>query len=147
MISFKGYLYAGTEEGSLYRSRDCLTWTQVNGEISSSRGFRGATVFKGALYAGATRGGVIWKTEDGKVWLPAFKAPNDFPGYVASMAVAGKYLFAGINGYVFRTLDGATWEEVGHLGSSALEAMTTWQGTLYVGATMAPDSHIYSVKP
>ncbi|MDO8414245.1 MAG: hypothetical protein Q7S51_10710 [Gallionellaceae bacterium] len=147
LIPFKGYLYAGTELGSLYRSVDGLAWTQINGEVSNSQGFRGATVFKNALYVGATRGGVIWKTEDGKVWQRAFKAPHDFTGYVASMAVAGKYLFAGINGYVFRTIDGSTWEEVGHLGPSALEAMTVWRGTLYVGAIMAPDSHIYSVQP
>ena len=38
-------------------------------------------------------------------------------------------------------------EEVGRLAPSALEAMTGWRDTLYVGAIMSPDSNIYWVKP
>ena len=146
LIPFKGYFFAGIEEGPLFRSTDGLTWIKVSGEINNNRGFRGATIFKGEFYVGTTRGGGIWKTSDGKTWKRVFKAAIE-PGYVASMAVVGKYLFASVNGYVFQTMDGAAWEEIGRLAPAALEAMAGWRDTLYVGAIMAPDSHIYWVKP
>ena len=51
-----------------------------------------------------------------------------------------------MNGYVFQTMDGAAWEEIGRLAPAALEAMAGWRDTLYVGAVMAPDSHIYRLS-
>ena len=143
LVPFNGTLYAGLEQGPLYRSEDGLTWVEVKSGVSDGNGARGAMVFNGALYVGATSGGDIWKTEDGQNWQHVFKVPNDIPGYVASMAVAGNYLFASINGYVFRTPDGLAWEEVGHLASTTLEAMAAWRGTLYVGASISPSAYIY----
>ena len=148
LIPFKGYLYAGTEIGSLYRSSDGLNWTQTNLEISSYNGLRGATVFNNALYVGTTGDkGTIWKTQDGQSWQRVFQSADNSATYVASLAVAGKYLFASISGYVFRSLDGLAWEEVGHLSPYTLEAMISWRGQIYAGALTAPAGSIFRANP
>lgn len=147
LIPFKGMLYAGIEQGALYRSADGITWVQANLNIGDNIGLRGATVFNGALYVGTTSGGVIWKSNDGQTWHRVFESPYNTPSYVASMAVAGKYLFASVGGYVFRTPDGLAWEEVGHLTPHTLEAMTAWRGNIYVGASTTPAGFIYRADP
>lgn len=147
LIPYKGYLYAGFEEGPLYRSADGLIWTRANLNIGDNNGLRGATLFKGVLYVGTTGDGTIWRTENGHAWSRAFKSPNDTPGYVAAMAVAGDYLFASIGGYIFRTADGLGWEEVGHISSTSIESMAGWRGNIYAGISTAPAGFIYQAYP
>lgn len=146
LIPFKGYLYAGIEQGRLYRSADGIKWTEANLNLGDKNGMRSATVFNGELYVGASTDGTIWKSKDGQTWQRAFKSPNSAI-YAASMAAAGKYLFASIGGYVFRTRDGLTWEEVGHLTPYVIEAMTAWNGNIYVGTLSSPSGFIYRADP
>ena len=144
LVPFKGHLYAGIERGPLYRSSDGIRWDAMDPQITKGVGVRGAAVFKDALYVGTTGGGEIWRTEDGLHWRSVFKAPSHTSrGYVASMAVAGDSLFAGIDGYVFQTGDGLSWEEAGHLGPFTIEALSGFQGALYAGTLIPPSGQIY----
>ena len=147
LIPFKGFLYAGIEQGSLYRSADGVTWTQANLKLADTDGLRGAAIFKGALYVGTTSSGAIWKTVNGQVWDRVFESPYASNLYVSAMAVAGKYLFASVGGYVFRTSDGLAWEAVGHLGPYTLEAMAALRGNINVGASTPPTAIVYQADP
>lgn len=146
VIPFKGYIYAGMEQGRLFRSADGRAWSKANLNIGNDNGFRSATIFNGELYVGSSTDGTIWKTKDGQTWQRAFKSPNKAI-YVAAMADAGKYLFVSIGGYVFRTVDGLAWEEVGQLTPFVIEAMTAWRGNVYVGTLTQPVGFVYRVNP
>ena len=64
-------------------------------------------------------------------------------GYVASLAVSGGTLYAGIDGLVFRSPDGLTWEEVGHLTPFTIEAMAEFNGSLYAGTALPSRAWVY----
>jgi len=144
LLEFHGQFYAGIESGPLYRSADGVIWSPVGLEMTAHRGVRGCAIFQNSLYVGTTGGGEIWSSHDGLTWQKVFTAPpHVLRGYVASMTVVGRDLFAGIDGYVFQTRDGLSWREVGHLGPFSIEAMAPFQGALYAGAVMPPSGHLY----
>ena len=144
LLELKGYLYAGIEKGPLYRSADGVSWSPVALEAMGSAGLRGAAVFQEALYVGTTGGGRIWRSRDGLAWQQVFQVPAHVQrGYVASMAVAGDALFAGIDGYVFRTTDGLRWEEAGHLSPLTIEAMGVFKHAFYAGVVVPPQALLY----
>jgi hypothetical protein len=147
LIEFHGNLYTGIERGALYQSPDGVTWNIVGRNVTMKTGVRGSAVFKDALYVGNTGGGEIWKTLDGLSWEPVFKAPPYVKrGYVASLTVAGEMLYAGIDGFVFRTSDGKVWEEVGHLSPFTIEAMEIFKGSLYAGTLLPRSGQLYRTK-
>jgi hypothetical protein len=147
LLEFHGQLYAGIERGSLYRSADGVSWSPVGPEVTADRGVRGGAIFQDRLYVGKTGGGEIWSSHDGLAWQKMFTAPpHVLRGYVASMTVVGKDLFAGIDGYVFQTRDGRSWREVGHLGPFSIEAMAPFRGALYAGTVMPPSGHLYVAR-
>ena len=83
-------------------------------------------------------------------WERVFTAPSHITrGYVSAMAAAGKALYASVDGYVYRSVDGARWEEVGNLGPHTLEAMAVFNHALYVGTLLPPQAQLYraSLKP
>jgi hypothetical protein len=150
LLPFRGQLYAGIEKGSLYRSTDGVAWNRVGESVTANSGVRGAAVFHDAFYVGTTGGGRIWRSLDGLNWQPVFTAPASVRrGYVASMTVAGDALFAGVDGYVFRTTDGLHWEEVGYLSPATIEAMGVFRNVLYAGAVVPPRAWLYraDLKP
>jgi len=144
LSEFRGDLYAGIEAGNLYRTHDGIHWTEIEGKIAQAGGFRGVAVFQNALYLGTTRTGQVWKSMDGERWESVFDGTARRPGkYVASITVYRDALYAAINGFVFRTPDGTTWEEEGNLSAGTIEAMTSFRGALYAGTAMPPAAWIY----
>jgi hypothetical protein len=144
LIEFKGGLYAGLEKGPLFRSSNGTDWVPVGRDVTADVGVRGAAVFNGALYVGTAGGGRIWKTNDGINWERVFQSPSHIHrGYVSSMAVADEALYAGIDGYVFVSPDGATWREVGHLSPFTIESIALFNGKLFAGTLLPPSAQIY----
>lgn len=144
LVDFNGALYAGVEGAGVFRSRDGRTWQAVAVRPGAPSGVRAAGMFGGALYVGTTAAGEVWRTSDGDRWTRVFAAATaDARGYVASLAVSGGALYAGIDGRVFRSADGGTWEEVGHLTPFTVEAMTEFDGTLYAGTTLPSRAWVY----
>jgi len=145
LIEFKGGFYAGLEKGPIFRSQNGTDWMPVGPDVTADVGVRGAAVFNDALYVGTAGGGQIWKTNDGDHWERVFQSPAQVRrGYVSSMAAAEGVLYAGIDGYVFRSPDGMTWEEVGHLSPFTIESITLFKGRLFVGTLLPPSGQIYS---
>ena len=143
LIDFDGALYAGVEGAGVFRSRDGRTWQAVVVRPGAPPGVRAAGMFGGALYVGTTAAGEVWRTVDGNRWTRVFTAAGDARGYVASLAVSGGTLYAGIDGLVFRSPDGRTWEEVGHLTPFTIEAMAEFNGSLYTGTALPSRAWVY----
>ncbi|MBI1820701.1 MAG: hypothetical protein HYR79_03230 [Nitrospirae bacterium] len=151
ILPFDGALYAGIEKGGLYRSEDGMTWKRLwpsGGDRPQEKyfqGVRGAAFFNRALYVGTTGGGEIFKFElAGGAPTRVFSAdPKTTRGYIGSMAVLNKFLYAAVGGVIFRTGDGDRWKEVGQLGPFTIEAMTVFDKHLYAGTTLPPNAWIY----
>jgi hypothetical protein len=151
IIPFKGRLYAGIEKSGIFQTTDGVHWKPFWPDQESrlkekaSVGFRGASIFKEALYVGTTSSGEIWKIESPekpptRVFSVDLKKTG---GYVGSMEVFENHLYSGIGGHVFRTNNGLDWEEVGHLGPYTIEAMKTFGTLLYAGTSLPPNGWIY----
>ena len=143
-------LYAGTQYGYLYRSKNGADWENISDPLRGGRSFfglRGAAVFNDALYVGSISHGEIWKSHDGTTWTLVFDStPGLERGYVASMIVNNEYLYAGIrtdSGFVFRTSNGRDWEVVGNLSPHTIEAMAVFNKQLYAGTLIPPQATIY----
>jgi len=150
IVEFKGNVYAGTEHGYIYRSSDGKNWKEIGGMVRKDRkvfGIRAAAAFKESLYIGSITHGEIWKTRDGLKWELIFDSmPDREGGYVGSMAEFNGNLYAGIrtsSGFVFRTVDGKNWEEVGNISPHSIEAMTVFKNHLYAGTLLPPNATIY----
>lgn len=144
LVEFDGALYAGVEGAGVFRSRDGRTWQTVALRPGAPPGVRAAGMFGGALYVGTTTAGEMWRTSDGERWTRVFAAAaSGARGYVASLAVSGGTLYAGIDGLVFRSVDGWTWEEVGHLTPFTIEAMVEFNGSLYTGTALPSRAWVY----
>lgn len=144
LVDFDGALYAGVEGAGVFRSRDGRTWQAVAVRPGAPSGVRAAGIFGGALYVGTTAAGEVWRTSDGDRWTRVLAtATADARGYVASLAVSGGTLYAGIDGLVFRSPDGRTWEEVGHLTPFTIEAMAEFNGSLYTGTALPSRAWVY----
>ncbi len=152
LLPFDGALYAGIESGGIYRSDDGTAW-RPDWPADAPVGVRGAAIFQGTFYVGTTSSGEIWKRQPGmeRRWVRVFSADTKTRGYVASLAVLGDFLYAGVNGLVFRTNDGLRWEEIGHLGPYTIEALAPIGDHLYAGTALPPNAWIYrtngKVKP
>ena len=148
LIQFGNHLYAGTEEGRIWRSLDGSAWTPV--ADLGDRVYMGA-LFGGALYVGteATGGGTLYRSFDGTTWTPVSTPglgdPDNevlwprtvFNGelYVGTR----KELPNGPGGEVWRSPDGTTWTQVnadgfGDLDVAATNVGVVFDGQLYVGA-------------
>jgi rRNA maturation protein Nop10 len=148
LVPFDGALYAGIEHGGVYRSDDGAGW-RPDWPADAQPGVRGAALFRGVLYVGTTAGGEIWQRRTGANarWVRVFSAQGDHGrGYVASLAVLGDFLYAGVSGRVYRTRDGLQWEEIGHLGPYTIEAMAPFGDRLYAGTALPPNAWIYTMS-
>ncbi len=144
LVDFDGALYAGVEGAGVFRSRDGRTWQAVAFRPGAPSGVRAAGMFGGALYVGTTAAGELWRTSDGDRWTRVFAASSGGArGYVASLAVSGGTLYAGIDGLVYRSSDGRMWEEVGHLTPFTIEAMAEFNGSLYTGTALPSRAWVY----
>ncbi|MBI3607919.1 MAG: hypothetical protein HY207_08125 [Nitrospirae bacterium] len=144
LVDFDGTLYAGVEGAGMFRSRDGRTWETVALRPGAPSGVRAAGLFGGALYVGTTAAGEVWRTSAGDRWTRVFaSAAGDARGYVASFAVSGGALYAGIDGLVFRSPDGRRWEEVGHLTPFTIEAMAEFDDALYTGTALPSRAWVY----
>jgi sugar lactone lactonase YvrE len=85
--SFKGFLYAGTWNGLVWRSEDGLNWTNV---FTSPQGFASFSVLDNVLYAGTYcgEGTTIYQTTDGLIWTPFVTGGNGDPNADATISSA-----------------------------------------------------------
>ncbi len=129
-----------------------LTWTQRNvsgfGDKNNAA-VSALEVFGGQLYAGTTNdlGAQVWRTANGDTWsrvtLPGFN--NVGNGVLFDMIVFKGQLYAGTGawpvhsfaGQIWRTADGATWEQVtgawdANVNNAGVNNFATFNDMLYM---------------
>ncbi len=162
--SFNGYLYAGTANtttgGEVWRTNDGTTWSQANADgfgTVNNPNVPALAAFNGYLYASTmgksgVNGATVWRCQvcDGSDWTKV--VDNGFGDINtrtngALAILAGRLYFVVGNSTtgmeVWRTTDGANWEQVGFagLGDSNNNASywdnstTVLNGHLYVGTS------------
>ncbi|NQV00289.1 MAG: chitobiase/beta-hexosaminidase C-terminal domain-containing protein, partial [Parcubacteria group bacterium] len=150
LVSFDGYLYAGTEQavtgGQIWRSLDGTTWNEV-----VSNGFGDATntdisslaVFDDFIYAGTQNaaGIEVWRSENGTAWSAVVADEVDGDGVGSdengfndagntdslSMEVYNSFLYLstsnGPGAEIWRTSNGTTWSQINASGFGILETL------------------------
>ena len=153
LATFGGHLYAGTENGKIWRTSDGATWTEVAalGTGGSPFGILLGAVFGGALYAGSSEatGGVVYRSFDGTTWTPV--SPVGFGNadnlVVWPLTVFGGRLYASTEkpvpfgspgGELWRSDDGTSWTQVnangfGNPNNASVNLGVEFGGRLYAG--------------
>ncbi len=115
----------------IWRSRDGgEVFQQVSDRPASTLIF--STLFSGVVVAG-TSSGVLYSFDGGKTWDDIEDATDG--GSITTLAQVGGALYAGGDLGLFRTRDGATWEELGGVGFSTVQAILPdpgWEGGFWV---------------
>lgn len=148
LIVFDGYLYAGTWDGTVWRSPDGLAWTEVvsDGFGDPGNGICRFAVFGGELYATTWNetGTEVWRTTDGTTWAQFGEdglGDGNNDGAIASETFGGDLYFGVVNGatgaQLWRT-DGATWTALvtdgfGTPDNDTVSSLAAYDGSLYAG--------------
>lgn len=152
---FSDTLYASTWNGTIWRSPDGLTWTNVitSGFGSSGKGIAHLSAYSDTLYAGTycgdgVTGGEIWRTTDGMGWNQfvsnGFGDPTNC-GVISSASFNGQVYFGvanweGVAGNEIWRSDGITVTAVvtdgfGNPNNLAPGGLTAFNGALYASVS------------
>jgi hypothetical protein len=164
---FGDSLYAGAsnwdEGGTIWRSTDAHTWTQVtdpgfgNESASSYPAIIDMVEFNGQLYASTGWGdstGQLWRSSDGATWQQVVDAGfgDENNGSVAALAVYHNVIYAGTGNsntgpQIWRSSSGnsSSWNNVvtsglGCSGCSQVSSLVVFNNDLYAGVESTPPS-------
>ena len=108
-INSSGHIYAGTLDGSVFRSTD-------NGDNWTQTGLTAYWIYaltinsSGDIFAGTYNGDIFRSTDNGETWTEVLSVSRVFPLAINS----SDHIFAGTNNGVFRSTDnGETWTQTG----------------------------------
>jgi uncharacterized protein (TIGR03437 family) len=143
LASTSGTIFAGTQEGGIFRSFDAgSNWSAANNGIPRARVL--SLIASGnVLFAGTNGGGVYASSNSGGSWVGVNSGLGNL--VISSLAMSGASIFAGsYGGGVFRSSNGITWTAVNTgLGNGLIQTLAfsgtnlfagTDVGTVYISA-------------
>jgi hypothetical protein len=147
---FKGYLYAGSYHLRLFRSPNGEDWEEVgllrsDDPSDTSIKVRFLREFNGALYAGSTYSGTLFRSRDGVKWERLNDLEKEGVKGLFRAVVFDHRLYIGtrVNGTIWRSKEGEHWiksfdlKDVTGEPGGMIGSMTEFNGWLYAGATLS----------
>jgi hypothetical protein len=141
---FGSYVYAGGDNGIIYRSSNGTTWTLAYDSPETT--IYDLEIFNSILYAATGNSGLIYKSTDGTTWTLAYDSPRttikslavmgaDYPGGSARL-LAG----SGDSGFIiYKSVNGVTWE-LAYDGVDTIGGVLSMYGTdsmVYAGSELS----------
>lgn len=131
-----GVLFAGTEQGGIYRSEDeGATWQAINNGLTNPYVSAFAIQSNGYVFAGTNGGGVFLSTDDGESWAQVNNGLTNLS--ITCMAINSEgRVFAGTDGSgVFASRTGGLWTQLaGGLADGKIRAVAVnSSGHLFAG--------------
>jgi ligand-binding sensor domain-containing protein len=134
-IDASGHIFLGTDGSAIFRSTDNgASWINLDSGLTDVNVKSIAFGPGGEVYAGTSVSGVFRSTDNGLYWTPMNNGLTNTS--ILSLAVTtGGTVFAGTTSGVFRSIDGANWEETSATNSSAAAIAINQSNHVFVGAS------------